>query len=186
MSSRERRNKLAKCVCRWTAFDWIFFHDIIQLYITYDRKGKGRIDESKSWSYIAAEFATRRGLNCKLAGNRYYLGHSPISNWEDRTGRQGWWGFLWKTTHRAIRQNGFYLRNSICICPRKLQKLMRPLGNLENISYVYIKKKEEKKVKVSSSRLVQRIEDELIPFDSFFVSYRYLDRLARYKRSKCP
>lgn len=54
--------------------------------------------------------------------------------------------------------------------------------------FVHIKKKkkEEKKVKVSSSRLVQRIEDELIPVDSLFVSYRYLDRLARYKHSKCP
>ena len=49
-----------------------------------------------------AEFATRRGLNCKLAGNRYCLGYLPTSDCEDRTTVR--WGMLGKT-HRTDWQN---------------------------------------------------------------------------------
>lgn len=149
MSSRERRNKLAKCVERGMLRDRFrsFFHDTLRYNIALRHVlPTGRIDESKSWSYIAAEFATRRGLNCKLAGNRYYLGRSPISNWEDRVDGDS---FEKPPTGQFDKMDSI-CGTRTCICRRKLQKLMRQSTSEKH--FVHKKKKErkvsEKKVKV--------------------------------------
>ena len=62
---------------------------------------------------------------------------------------------------------------------------LRDLNKENNETLTFRVKKREEKLKILGSKPSQGIE-KTMPFKSLFDLSRYLDRLPRYKGSKCP